>query len=95
MPQVLLLFPGSTGRWPVVRGSLPRTDSGPCRPGITNWFCALRKSAFGAAAECYRLAACAPRKLHCYRRLDGGMRIVIEELEIFEIEVADILTRGL
>ena len=61
------LFPGSTGCQsatgrirrgePVVRGSLPRTG----------WTArSVYANAFGAAAECYRLAACAP--LTAYRR---------------------------
>ena len=42
----------STGRWPVVRGSLPRTA----------WDAlAMFAHAFGTAAECHRLAAFAPQ----------------------------------
>src|SRR5207237_4453363 len=45
---------GSTGRWPVVRGSLPRTA---WRSQLV-WQPCIRQ-----AAECCRLAACAPQHL--------------------------------
>ena len=67
----LLLF-GGTGRWPVVRGSLPRTDAVCARRRWSHLVCALRKIAFGATAECYRLAACAPQRFRARRR---AMRI--------------------
>ena len=47
---------GSTGRWPVVRGSLPRTR------GV---YAFRLRPCIRQAAECYRLAACAP---HCALR---------------------------
>ncbi len=43
---------GSTGSQPVVRGSLPRTCWRVLR---------VYSNVFGAAAERYRLAACAPQ----------------------------------
>ena len=46
---------GSTGCQPVVRGSLPRTT----RMSFAAWISC--KEAFGEAAECDRLAACAPQ----------------------------------
>jgi vitamin B12 transporter len=54
---------GSTGRWPVVRGSLPRTV----------WQShSVGQPCIRPAAECCRLAACAPQQLrraHCLLRL--------------------------
>src|SRR6266480_3508436 len=47
-----LLFLGSTGCQPVVRGSLPRT----C---VSEH---IYVATFGTAAECNRLAACAPQR---------------------------------
>ena len=49
---MVILTLGSTGRWPVVRGSLPRTA----------WNAlAIFAHAFGTAAECHTLAVCAPQ----------------------------------
>jgi hypothetical protein len=59
---------GSTGRSPVVRGRLPRTDAVFARPGGRIFFCALLKIAFGAAAECYRLAASIPNSTNIASR---------------------------
>ena len=52
---------GSAGCQPAVRGSLPRTDFD---PEVTRG-----KNAFGAAAECSRLVACAPQNHRADRQL--------------------------
>jgi len=42
---------------------LPRTSA------VFGELCVANENAFGAAAECYRLAACAPRNSHSRRAL--------------------------
>ncbi|MEY2527871.1 MAG: murein DD-endopeptidase [Verrucomicrobiota bacterium] len=54
--------PGSTGRWPVVRGSLPRTIGVHAADEARIRGCVSRKNAFGEAAKCYGPTACAPQK---------------------------------
>ena len=57
----------------------------------------LAQTAFGTAAECYRLPQLrdGPQKLHRDGRSDRGMRVVIDELEVFELEVLDVLYFGI
>src|SRR5947208_13528022 len=47
------------------------------------------------AAANNRPAACAPRNSHRDRRFDRGMRVVTHQLEVFELEVANVFDRGI